>query len=220
VFVPVGSLEQHGPHLPLGTDAVIAESISMRAAELLGGNVTVTPVISFGASGEHQMFPGTGSIGTDALQVVLVELARSLRTWARRVVFINAHGGNTDSLVAAVGQLLCEGHDIGWLACMTEEMDAHAGYTETSLMLHLRPDSVRLDLAEAGNTAPIWELLPILVRDGVAAVSANGVLGDPSGASAEAGRRCLDAMAAHVVRVAPAGEPDERGVLVLAAQPA
>jgi creatinine amidohydrolase/Fe(II)-dependent formamide hydrolase-like protein len=83
-------------------------------------------------------------------------------------------------------------------------VDAHAGLTETSLMLHIRPDSVHVDLAQAGNTAPIDELLPVLVRDGVRAVSPNGVLGDPDGASADEGRRVLKAMASKVVRVAAA----------------
>jgi creatinine amidohydrolase/Fe(II)-dependent formamide hydrolase-like protein len=92
VLVPVGSIEQHGPHLPLDTDAVIAEAVADRAAELIGGDVQVAPVIAYGSSGEHQMFPGTCSIGADALRSMLVELVRSLRTWAGRVVFVNAHG--------------------------------------------------------------------------------------------------------------------------------
>jgi len=78
-------------------------------------------------------------------------------------------------------------------------MDAHAGRAETSLMLHLRPESVRLDLAEAGNTAPLSALLPHLRAGGVAAVSRNGVLGDPRAASGEEGRRLLEAMIAGVL---------------------
>ena len=213
VLVPVGSLEQHGPHLPLETDSVIATAVAQAAASLLGHEVQVAPVLAYGSSGEHQAFPGTVSIGRDALHHVLIELVRSVRTWADRVVFVNAHGGNAAALSAAVSQLREEGHDVGWVACATENVDAHAGFTETSLMLHLRPRSVRLRRAEAGNTAPIAELLPALVDQGVRAVSANGVLGDPAGATAREGLRLLKAMALDVALATRAGRADAHGML-------
>lgn len=218
VLVPVGSVEQHGPHLPLDTDAVIAQAVAERAAALVSErlpdrSVTVAPPLVYGSSGEHQHFPGTCSIGTDVLRLVVVELVRSLRTWAGRVVLVNGHGGNGQALTAAVTQLVAEGHDVGWVACATEDVDLHAGRTETSLMLHLRPWTVRRHRAEPGNTAPLEELLPVLVRDGVRAVSPNGVLGDPTGADADEGRQLLATMAWDVARAAVAGVPDERGVL-------
>ena len=85
------------------------------------------------------------------------------------------------------------------MPCATEEVDLHAGFTETSLMLHLRPDAVRLDLAEAGNTQPLRDILPAMMSAGIAAVSPNGVLGDPAGASAAEGERVLKAMVADVL---------------------
>ena len=192
VLVPVGSLEQHGPHLPLDTDTAIATAVAQGVADRIGA--WVAPAVCYGASGEHQAFPGTSSIGTDALHLMLVELVRSLRTWARRVVFVNAHGGNLHAIGNAVDQLMTEGHDVAWIPCATKHSDLHAGRTETSLMLHLRPDAVRLDRAESGNTQPLQEILPALVTGGVRAVSANGVLGDPAGASAEEGGRILTRM--------------------------
>jgi mycofactocin system creatininase family protein len=214
VLVPIGSLEQHGPHLPLDTDTVIADAVAHRVADLLRSpGVLVAPPVAYGSSGEHQAFPGTASIGTEALAHLLVELTRSLRTWAGRVVFVNAHGGNATALSQTVCQLVAEGHDVAWAACATEDVDAHAGYTETSLMLHLRPWDVRLDRAEAGNTAPIAELLPTLIRDGVPAVSANGVLGDPTGATANEGKRILDTIADQVTRLLNDGAADDRGML-------
>lgn len=198
VLVPVGSIEQHGPHLPLDTDTAIAVAVATAVAERLEG-AWVAPPVAYGASGEHQAFAGTCSIGTEALHHVLVELVRSLRTWAGRVCLVNAHGGNLTGLTAAVDQLRAEGHDVSWVPCATESVDLHAGRTETSLMLHLRPGSVRLDRAAAGDTRPLAEVLPLLVAGGVVAVSANGVLGDPDGASAEEGRAVLASMVAEVL---------------------
>lgn len=194
VVVPVGSLEQHGPHLPLDTDTCIAAAVAAGVAERLGG--WCAPPVAYGSSGEHQDFPGTTSIGTTVLTELLVELARSVRSWATQLVLVNGHGGNLEAVRAAVMKLRYERHDVRWLPCSAAGMDAHAGRAETSLMLHLRPESVRLDLAEAGNTAPLSALLPHLRAGGVAAVSRNGVLGDPRAASAAEGSRLLEAMVA------------------------
>ncbi|MFW6773934.1 mycofactocin biosynthesis peptidyl-dipeptidase MftE [Nocardioides sp. CPCC 205120] len=215
LLVPVGSLEQHGPHLPLDTDAVIAVEVTGRvAAHLLeDGPVTVAPPILLGASGEHHGFAGTLSIGTDALAALLVELVRSAELWTPRVVFVNAHGGNVFALERAVVQLRAEGHGTSWVACATEELDLHAGRGETSIMLHLRPGMVTMRHAAAGNTAPLAELLPTMVTGGVRAVSSNGVLGDPTGASAEEGRMLTAEITRDVLRRVRHGVPDHRGML-------
>ncbi|MGC7101441.1 mycofactocin biosynthesis peptidyl-dipeptidase MftE [Amycolatopsis lurida] len=211
LLVPVGSTEQHGPHLPLDTDTTIAVAVAERVADRLGEAAAVTPPLVFGSSGEHQSFPGTLSIGTEVLHQVVVELVRSARTWVSRVVLVNAHGGNTAALTGAITQLVAEGHDVAWVPCRTEGVDLHAGRTETSLMLYLRPDSVRTGLAVAGNSASLAEILPAMVLGGVAAVSPNGVLGDPAGASAEEGRRLLADLVEQTVReLLPAPEAASR----------
>jgi len=191
VLVPVGSTEQHGPHLPLETDTLIATKVCMRLAEILGGYVA--PAISIGASGEHQGFPGVISIGTDALRTVVVELVRSLSHWAGHVVLVNGHGGNVEALTRAVDQLLVEGHSVHWVPCAVRG-DAHAGRTETSIMLHLAPWLVRQHRAERGNTTPLTDLLPELRAHGVLALAPNGVLGDPTTASAADGAALFEQM--------------------------
>jgi len=213
VLVPVGSIEQHGPHLPLDTDTTIAVAVSTEAASVIGGDVLVAPALSYGSSGEHQAFAGTSSIGTDILQSVVIELVRSMSTWAGRIVFVNAHGGNVAGLSKAVFQMVAEQQPVGWVPCATEAVDLHAGLTETSLMLHLRPESVHLERAEAGETRPLAEIMPLLMAGGVGAVSPNGVLGDPTGATAEMGSRLLADMTDDAVRRIREGAPDARGML-------
>jgi mycofactocin system creatininase family protein len=212
LLVPVGSLEQHGPHLPLDTDARIAAAVAGRAA---GGDpaVLVAPPLAYGASGEHEGFPGTLSIGHDALRAVLVELGRSASRWAPRLVFVNGHGGNIPTVPDAVGQLRWEGRDAAWWPCAPPAGDAHAGRAETSVVLALDPAAVRWEAAEPGATAPLAELLPALRAGGVAAVSPNGVLGDPTGATAEEGERLLRAMAEGLRGGVTRWRPDPAGRL-------
>ena len=195
VMVPIGSTEQHGPHLPLETDTLIATAVASELADRLGGYLA--PAVHIGASGEHDGFPGVLSIGTDVLQLVLVELVRSLSSWAGRVVLVNGHGGNVEAVTGAVEQLLDEGHQVTWVPCAVParvQGDAHAGRTETSLLLHLAPWLVRLHRAQPGNTRPIAELLPSLMAHGVRTVSPNGVLGDPTGATAAEGADLFEQM--------------------------
>jgi mycofactocin system creatininase family protein len=215
VLVPVGSIEQHGPHLPLDTDTVIAVAVAEAVAARLDGDVLVAPAVSYGSSGEHQDFAGTSSIGSDALQTFVVELVRSMSTWAGRIVFVNAHGGNISALGKATFQMIVEEHDVAWVACATEDVDLHAGFTETSLMLHIRPGSVRLDHAEPGETRPLAQILPLMMVGGVAAVSPNGVLGDPTDATAAEGSRVLESMVDEIDRQVRFGVPNARGMLAV-----
>lgn len=200
LIVPLGSTEQHGAHLPLDTDTsiavVVAEALAARA-KAAGEDAVVAPAVAYGSSGEHQDFAGTISIGTAALELMLIELGRSASHWARRTVFVNGHGGNLEALIAAVRVLRSEQRDAAWLPCAPdngEPHDAHAGHLETSLALHLRPSLVRTNRVEPGATEPIGELLPRLRAGGVRSVSPNGVLGNPTTATAAEGDRLLTAV--------------------------
>jgi mycofactocin system creatininase family protein len=194
--VPLGSCEQHGPHLPLDTDARIAVDLADRLAAARD-DLLVAPALAYGASGEHAGFAGTLSIGKDGLTLVVVELVRSADAFAG-VVLVNGHGGNAAALQRAVTTLTAEGRRVlAWSPSV--EGDAHAGRTETAALLALAPSVVRMERAEAGATGPLAELMPALRAGGVASVAPNGVLGDPTGASAEEGRRLLDAMSAALI---------------------
>jgi mycofactocin precursor peptide peptidase len=196
--VPLGSTEQHGPHLPLDTDTCIADALA-RGLAAARPDVVVAPSLSYGASGEHAAFPGTLLIGHGVLADVLTEIVRSARGSFRGVVLVCAHGGNHDAIAAARTRSSEEGDDVlAWTARVAGG-DAHAGRTETSLMLALDPDAVRRDLAEAGCTESLDLLLPRLRSVGVRPVSSNGVLGDPAGASAEEGRLLLGALVEDLV---------------------
>lgn len=215
VVVPVGSTEQHGPHLPLDTDARIATAVAHASvATLMATNcprpLLVAPGIAYGASGEHQGFAGTVSIGTTVLNRVLVEYGRSACEWAERLVFVNGHGGNVEALTGAVAVLRDEGRDVGWYPCSVSGGDAHAGHTETSILLHLSPETVCIDALGAGNVTPLAKLMHAMRRGGVAAVSEVGVLGDPTTATAAAGARLftemVDACVARIKRWSPGAD--------------
>ncbi|TWS18444.1 mycofactocin biosynthesis peptidyl-dipeptidase MftE [Tsukamurella asaccharolytica] len=205
LVVPVGSVEQHGPHLPLDTDTRVAAVVARLAVERLVAEtdaddyaVVLGPALPYGASGEHEGFPGTVSIGTTALELVVVELVRSASRWASRIALINGHGGNLDALRAAVARLRSEGRDAVWFPCVFPGGDAHAGETETSVLIAADPGTVRADRLAPGETAPIGALIDRLRAEGVAAVAPNGVLGDPTTATAGNGAHLLEAAVGHL----------------------
>jgi creatinine amidohydrolase len=154
----LGSTEQHGPHLPLGTDTELACSIA-RSLARQRPDVVVAPALPYGSSGEHAAFPGTLSIGQAALELVLVELVRSADAFAG-VVLVNGHGGNVTAVARASEQLRAEGRQVLAWSPRVDGGDAHAGVVE---------------------------------------VSPNGVLGDPTGASAEQGRALFAQLTADLV---------------------
>jgi mycofactocin system creatininase family protein len=195
--VPLGSCEQHGPHLPLGTDTLIAIELAQRLAARRS-DVVVAPALAVAASGEHAGFPGTLSIGTATTAAVLVELARSA-DWAAGIVLVNGHGGNADAVTAAVATIRAEGGGVVSWSPRIPGADAHAGRTETSLMLAIDAGLVAMDLAVPGEMRPLQEIAAHLRRGGVRAVSRSGVLGDPTGATLEEGRNLLDKLTDDLV---------------------
>jgi creatinine amidohydrolase len=197
LLLPLGSCEQHGPHLPLDTDTQIAQYLCAQAAQH-DNRILIAPSLTISASGEHAGFPGTLSIGTDALMQVLVEIVRSA-DWSDGVVFVNGHGGNADAVAAAVRTLTGEQRNVAAWWPHIEHGDAHAGASETSMMLAINPGQVNMAKAEVGSTKPISEISAQLRSSGVRAVSTNGVLGDPTTATSEHGHSLLSQLTRDLV---------------------
>jgi creatinine amidohydrolase len=204
VLLALGSWEQHGAHLPFDTDTVIIESVvdaAIRSVDPENTQFSVVPTIGVTASDEHNGFAGTLSIGTNALSDAVVSIARSA-SWARGICIVNGHGGNADALKLVHSALNYENirHSI-WSLPYYEGADMHAGHTETSLMLHLAPDTVRMDLAEVGAVGDSEILIERMRTGGIKEVSSNGVVGDPTNATAAHGATMLSFYADHLTKL-------------------
>jgi mycofactocin system creatininase family protein len=204
VLLALGSWEQHGAHLPFDTDTVIIEAVvdaAIRTVDPENTSFSVAPTIGITASDEHDGFAGTLSIGTQALADALVSIARSA-SWARGICIVNGHGGNADALKLVHSALDYENirHSI-WSLPYYEGADMHAGHTETSLMLHLAPDTVRMDLAEVGAIGDSEMLIERMRTGGIKEVSSNGVVGDPTNATAAHGATMLSFYADHLTKL-------------------
>jgi creatinine amidohydrolase len=204
VLLALGSWEQHGAHLPFDTDTVIIESVvdaAIRSVDPENTQFSVVPTIGVTASDEHNGFAGTLSIGTNALSDAVVSIARSA-SWARGICIVNGHGGNSDALKLIHSALDYENirHSI-WSLPYYEGADMHAGHTETSLMLHRAPDTVRMDLAEVGAVGDSEMLIERMRAGGIKEVSSNGVVGDPTNATAAHGATMLSFYADHLTKL-------------------
>lgn len=192
VILPLGSWEQHGPHLPLDTDSVIIDAVVARATQshALAESFVVAPTLAITASDEHSGFAGGLSTGTAALADAVVAICRSAATWAQGVLIANGHGGNFDALRAISSALDHERirHSI-WSLPSYSGGDMHAGHTETSVMLHLDKRSVRSELIPDIDQTKVS--VEQLRESGVKATSPSGVLGRPSSATAEHGAEVM-----------------------------
>jgi creatinine amidohydrolase len=231
-LLPLGAVEQHGPHLPLDTDSVTAFEISVRAAGLVDHPpVLVLPPVWWGLSPYWMGFPGTLSLRPETLIELLADLCASVgHHGLRRLAIVNGHGGNAGLVQAAAIKATRDGLRVAALSYWDlipgrlrelSERDGgsigHAGELETSLQLHLQPE--RVDLARVREdqcldvTAPGVEPAGVYLPPDPAAESPHGVYGMARAGSAEKGARILEAAAqalAGFVRQLAAGPSPPR----------
>lgn len=219
-LVPVGAIEQHGPHLPTGTDTIVASALCDRAGAR--SDALVMPPISLGCSfGHGTAFPGTLSLSPEILIAVVRQYAEwSATSGLTRLLFVNAHMGNSPALLSATDHLRLLRPDLQtgivnwWEASpavtaqtVTDAEDLHANRAETSLMLAVAPELVRLDeLAGADDPDRTEDLV---FRYNASSLSTNGVTGRPSEATRELGEELLEAVVAEIAARAQRGRAEE-----------
>lgn len=216
IFLPVGSTEQHGPHLPLGVDVILPTRLAELTAEKVNG--IVLPTIPYGyksqpGSGGGQLFPGTTSLnGNTLVNVVLDVLRETYRHGGRKFVLFNGHYENTMFLTEAADLFVRDAKDarvimMDWTMLLSQEIVdemfaetgfpgwdiEHAAITETSLMMYFAPELVRRDkIAKDGfEEKPTYAIFPPEMKD----LPKSGVLFDPTSASLEKGKKLVN----HVV---------------------
>jgi creatinine amidohydrolase len=224
IIAPIAAMEQHGPHLPVSTDTILAGAVAAGVEKALGQRALVLPVLWLGASDHHLPFGGTLTSPLPTYEQILVDLLTPLlRDGFRRALILNGHGGNIDPLRVALRRLdvefprailtgaaywdLAESELASLCRGGRKEM-GHACEIETSMVLHLRPDLVRLDRAKDDPDDSPGHLRGLSWPRDFARRTDHGVVGYPESADADRGRLMLEAAVARVAEVA-------RGVLEL-----
>ncbi len=214
--LPMGAIEQHGPHLPLDTDVVIAEAVTRRLVERYGAEFDLwqLPAIPIGLSHEHDWAVGTLSLSIQTFTALMRDLGATIaRAFpARRLMIVNGHGGNRGILQNLDYELE---RDFGFTVCVLHPLalsrvkvergspDIHAGMDETSLMLAVAPERVRKEFLGSQQSPPDARAIHDLILDfgvtwpwssGDPRIARDGVMGDPGTASAEFGERIIESI--------------------------
>jgi creatinine amidohydrolase len=209
VVVAFGATEQHGPHMPLATDALLGDHLARLVADSL--DAFLAPTVRLGCSEHHLEFPGTLSLSEQTFGDIVADLVRSFaRGGFTRAVLLPTHGGNFGPLASAIERLgpspgievraLTDLSALFTIAQLGAEEHAvplgeggvHAGEWETSMLMAIHPELVHRDRGEAGYTGDPQAAIGAIFGEGVHTVAENGVIGDPARASAEHGARYWD----------------------------
>ena len=222
-----GAVEQHGPHLPTGTDDHLGTAMAERAARL-AGNALVAPTLRPGLSEHHMAFPGSFTLRPSTFVALLEDYCHSLaRQGFERIVIFASHGGNNDTLRAnapLLARALHPGCDVvvavggEWFQAVIQSLSdrgvslgragVHAGFAETSMMLSHRPDLVQMEMAQPGRCDDDFYRPENVGRSqmesfifGIQTQSPTGVLGDPVGSTAKIGEELLDTAAEALAQI-------------------
>jgi len=207
VLLPVGSTEQHGPHAPLSTDALVAETVAREAAERFDAErdtaCACLPTVPVGVSEEHRAFDGTLYVSPETFRAYVSETLRSAP--ADRAVVVNGHGGNVDSLREVCARLTRDTLTFGTYWTWWEAVDrgdlsmGHAGAVETSVLLHLVPELVGEPVDGAESWGEYVEGAPFAYD--TEEFTENGVVGDATEATPEEGKRLYEEAVESLVRL-------------------
>jgi creatinine amidohydrolase len=228
VLLPFGTVEDHGPHLPLNTDNVIVEAICLDAAQRAPGEMLVMPTAAYGLDEHHMDFPGTITVDMQTLLAFVADVAISpARHGFSHVLIVNGHGSNASIAELAARRVVLQTGIVCGAMSPNAAIDptlaeptlsemrrsssggvAHAGEYETAMMLHLRPDLVQMDRAvrEVGQLKLEhfnWDHSEPSVlswQDWWSRMSESGVCGDPTVATAEFGRALFERTVQNFVR--------------------
>ena len=215
LIVPLGACEQHGPHLPLSTDQIIADEVAHRVAKIVD-ECLIAPSIPVGVSGHHLSFAGTSTIAPDNYVTHMTDIISSyLHHGFRTIYLVTGHAGNCGSMKSIEEKFTEEQvvsfddwptqrsliHNVASneLGLDPEVVGTHAGHFETSIILSLRPDLVDRNAYQAGYIGPSTQASSKLMSSGMLGLSKIGVIGDPHGATTEAGELYLGALVGHIV---------------------
>jgi creatinine amidohydrolase len=219
--LPLGAIEQHGPHLPLDTDVIVAEELTRRIVARWGDELDLwqLPTVSISLSREHEWAPGTLSLGIQTFVALMRDMARDIARAlpARNLAIVNGHGGNRGILDNLIHELrgdfalnVCVLHPFDLSGVGAGSGDVHGGRGETSVMLALDPQRVRRDLIPPGGTPPAAEAIAALIFDRGASfpwrsddprLAVDGVLGDARSATPELGQAIIDGVVARAGEV-------------------
>jgi creatinine amidohydrolase len=218
--IGIGSTEQHGLHLPTKTDALIGDAMAQGVAEKLG-NALQAQTIRVGCSEHHLAFPGTISLRPETLKAMIHDYVSSLEKHGfKTIILLPSHGGNFSTVDEATEELKkkhTELEIIGYtdlqgfidflfkisaeFGISTEEAGAHAGESETSLILYLDKELVKQDRFTPGYLGPLGEKeVKIVLEKGMPTLSENGILGDPTKATSDKGKAYLEKIIDFLVR--------------------
>jgi len=218
VVFAVGSNEQHGPHLPTSTDSLIGEVLAYKVAKKLG-NALQAPTINVGCSQHHMAFPGTITLKPETLKGLIRDYCVSLAKHGfKNIVILPSHGGNFEAVREEVEELRQSLRDVkiiayteleGLLKFLAEfsakhgipasESGAHAGESETSMVLAIRKDLVNMKRAKEGFVGRFEDKIDLVISQGIKALTKIGVIGDPRKAEAEKGEEYLELWAEKMV---------------------
>lgn len=221
--LPVGTVEQHGPHLPLVTDVLTASEMSRRAVEEIPGQAVLMPSVYYSFNQHHMDFPGTIAVAGETIINYVTDIGLSLAHHGfRKVLLVNGHGSNVPFLDIAARNITNRSESIAamvsWWSLVPKDLltelresefpggMAHGCELETSVLLHLRGDLVQMDKAERDiSYTPTeyiyWDLQapsPVFFQEWFSRYSRTGTVGDPTKASAEKGRRFVEAVVARL----------------------